>query len=116
MRRRSVVLLVLGTCILSAAIGSGITLLAKTGPQGPPGPPGPRGLQGSAANEYEAERAVQEVQDVEATVRDLERETEELRTEEGFLESEIADVGSQEGDNARAIRELCFALEFTGCP
>jgi hypothetical protein len=58
--RNHLIALVLGVCVLSAAIGSGLALLAQTGPsgargaQGPPGPTGEQGPEGpSGAAEVE---------------------------------------------------------------
>jgi hypothetical protein len=49
--RRFFVVAVIAVCVLSAAIGSAISLVAQTGPAGPrgkPGPAGPRGPKGKA--------------------------------------------------------------------
>lgn len=119
MRTRLVVFLVLGTCILSAGIGAGITMLVKEGPEGPPGPQGeqgPRGVQGYSADEYQAEQAMQEVQDLESRLGAVESEVEDLGFERGFLEGEIEEVSGGLQNTERAVREMCFTLEFTGCP
>jgi hypothetical protein len=41
--RRQLIAGAVAVCVVSAAIGSGIALLAKTGPTGPRGAEGPRG-------------------------------------------------------------------------
>jgi hypothetical protein len=38
--------ILLGVCVLSAGIGSGLALLAQTGPSGPAGKRGPAGPEG----------------------------------------------------------------------
>ena len=87
--RRWVVLALLGVCIVSAAIGTGTTLLlARTGPEGPPGaagargpegPPGPRGAEGYV-----------DVDDF--GVGDLEVELSSLREELGWVEGDVGDL------------------------
>ena len=83
MTQRNFVLLLVGVCILSAGIGSGLALLAQTGPtgakgkRGPEGKRGPRGPQGP-----EGKSATAEVEGLEAEVEELRgrvEEGEELR-------------------------------------
>src|SRR5436305_8230055 len=90
--------LLIGVCVISALIGSGLMYLAKQGPEGPAGAEGargPQGVRGFAADEEEAERALNDVQDVENHLEDLEREVEELWEEQGYDESQIAELGGQ---------------------
>lgn len=77
MSRRSVITSVIGICILSATVGSGITLLAKTGPTGPTGPRGPVGPEGRPGTsaedaKWEAEEALSRVDELEGQLSDLE--------------------------------------------
>ena len=44
--RNQFIALIVGVCVLSAAIGSGLALLAQTGPSGPAGKQGARGPAG----------------------------------------------------------------------
>jgi hypothetical protein len=99
MSQRRFVAVLLGVCVLSAAIGSGIALLAQTGPAGPAGkrgavgPRGPRGPEGVAAEEVaELEGEIEELrgeiaggEEVEGRLKELEAEVSEL----GELSSEL---------------------------
>jgi hypothetical protein len=70
--RNQLIALIVAVCVLSAAIGSGLALLAQTGPagaagkQGARGPAGPRGAEGPSGA---------------AEIGGLEAEVEELRGE-----------------------------------
>lgn len=103
--RNQFIALVVGVCILSAAIGSGLALLAETGPsgaRGEQGPAGPRGPQGPEGPSGAAE------------VEGLEAEVEELRTqvEEGSdlseIESRLEDLeNGNSGQGGIGPEELC---------
>ncbi len=98
-------------CIISAAIGSGITLLAKTGPEGPVGEQGdrgPRGPRGYAAFDEAGENAEAAVIDLEGHVNSLEGELEEARFG-------LDELGGQVSDNTQAVSEVCSALNLI-CP
>ncbi len=98
MTQRNFVLLVVGVCILSAGIGSGLALLAQTGPagakgaRGPEGPRGPRGPQGQSATA--------EVEALEAEVAELRgrvEEDEELSGRVEALEEQLEGFSGGEG-------------------
>ena len=97
MTQRNFVLLVVGVCILSAGIGSGLALLAQTGPtgatgkRGPEGKRGPRGPQGP-----EGKSATAEVEGLEAEVEELRgrvEEGEELNSRVEALEESLSGLG-----------------------
>lgn len=98
-------------CIVGAAIGSGITLLAKTGPEGPVGEQGdrgPRGPRGYAAYDEAGENAEAAVIDLEGNVNSLEGELEEAR----FA---LEELGGQVSDNTQSVSEICSELDLF-CP
>jgi hypothetical protein len=103
-RNRFIAALV-GVCILSAAIGSGMTLLAKTGPsgaageRGAPGPEGPAGPEGASGAEE---------------LGLLETEVEELRGQvEGSeeLEGRLEELESEISGLSEAASEVCTEIE-----
>ena len=105
MSRRAAIWALIGVCALSAAIGSGITLLADTGPQGAKGergaagPRGPEGPEGS----------------VEARLGFLESELGELREELNSvadLEARVDGIDSDLTKNEETVSELCLELEL----
>jgi hypothetical protein len=105
--QKQLIAALVGVCILSAAIGSGITVLAKTGPSGPAGEQGPRGPAGPEGPEGESAGA--ELGAVEGEVEELREQVEagegagvEGRLEE--LESEVSELGG-------ATSEICAELE-----
>jgi hypothetical protein len=76
--RNHFIALVIGVCVLSAAIGSGLALLAQTGPEGPAGKRGPRGhigKQGPAGPSGES--AGEELGELEGEVEELRDTVEE---------------------------------------
>ena len=98
--RRNLIAAIVGVCILSAAIGAGVTLLAKTGPAGTagvtgargprgfPGPQGPKGQQGSSGfgssnfgsgsgNSEEAEEAKSEAEEAKSEAEEAKTKAEE---------------------------------------
>lgn len=103
--RNHFIALVVGVCILSAAIGSGLALLAETGPagaRGEQGPAGPRGPQGP-----EGPSGAAEVEGLEAEVEELRGQVEEggdvgeLESRLQALEDEVSGLGGLGAD------ELC---------
>lgn len=85
--QKQFVAILVGVCVLSAAIGSGLALLAQEGPQGPrgkQGKQGPRGPEGPAG-----ESAAGEVEALEAQVEELRGRVEEL-------ESQLSGVGGSD--------------------
>jgi hypothetical protein len=76
--RNQFVALVVGVCVLSAAIGSGLALLAQTGPEGPAGKRGPQGHVGKPGPQGPAgESAGEELGALEGEVEELREEVEE---------------------------------------
>lgn len=107
--RNHFIAIVVGVCILSAAIGSGLALLAQTGPtgaagkQGARGPAGPQGPEGPPGESAEAELAP------------LEDELEELREESGAAgdaERRIDELEEALGEQQELSSELCAELEL----
>jgi hypothetical protein len=113
--RNQFIALVVAVCVLSAAIGSGLALLAQTGPEGPAGKQGPRGQAGKQGPRGpEGESADEEL-------GALEREVEELRgaVEEGGAAGEVGELeervealeGEVEGFSG-ITKELCGEGSF----
>ncbi|HVT00104.1 MAG TPA: hypothetical protein VHE08_06265 [Solirubrobacterales bacterium] len=107
--RNHFIALMVGVCVLSAAIGSGLALLAQTGPQGPAGEQGPRGHVGRRGPQGPAgESAGEELAALEDEVEELQGEVEgsdELEERVEALEEEV------EGFTAVA-KELCGEGSF----
>jgi hypothetical protein len=82
--RNKLIALIVGVCILSAAIGSGLALLAQTGPAGPAGKQGKRGPQGKQGPEGPSGAA--EIGGLEEQVGELEGRVEDVEELEGRLE------------------------------
>ena len=106
MTRRNFVLLVVGVCILSAGIGSGLALLAQTGPtgakgaRGPEGKRGPRGPEGKRGPSGEAK-----VEGLEAEVEELRGEVEESGELSGRLEELEEEIGGLSGGESSILCE-----------
>jgi hypothetical protein len=100
--------LVLGVCVLSAAIGSGLALLAQTGPSGAQGPAGPRGEQGP-----EGPSGAAEVEGLEAELGELREQVERVEEGvdggelEGRLESEVAELGGVSSELCEEVGLFC---------
>lgn len=102
--KRLAVWAVVGVCGLSAAIGSGITLLAETGPQGDPGErgaTGPRGPQGPEGSVDAPDYGV-----LEAEIEDLSQRLEDAGSSEARIDELEADLAETE----EVVSELCFEL------
>jgi hypothetical protein len=95
--RNQFIALVIAVCVLSAAIGSGLALLAQTGPQGPAGKQGPRGHKGKQGPAGPAGESARE------ELGALEGEVEELRAE--------VEEGSEAGGEVGELEERVEALE-----
>ena len=94
--RNQFIALVIGVCVLSAAIGSGLALLAQTGPEGPAGKQGPRGHAGKRGPKGPAgESAGEELGALEGEVEELRGELEGVREEVGEA-GESGEVGELE--------------------
>ena len=94
-----------GVCALSAAIGSGITLLAETGPagaKGERGAPGPRGARGP--------EGTVDVPDLGFVESELEALRDELNTA-AELESRVDAIDSDLTDTEETVSEICFELD-----
>ncbi len=114
--RNQFIALVIGVCVLSAAIGSGVALLAQTGPKGPAGERGPSGHAGKQGPRGPAgESAGEELGALEGEVEELRGEIEGVREEAGEAgEGEVGELEERiealeeevEGINGIA-QELC---------
>jgi hypothetical protein len=98
--------ILVGVCILSAGVGSAVTLLvAKPGERGPRGLAGPRGFQGPAGEEglpgEEAETGY-----LEDEILTLGEEVTALESSENNLESELFGV-------EEFAERLCHEFEVT---
>jgi hypothetical protein len=104
MSQRNLVLLLVGVCVLSAAIGSGLALLAQTGPSGPAGPRGPAGRQGPEGQEGPSGAA--EVAGLEEEIEDLRGRVEASEDVENRLETLEAELSEFSGPNSALCEEL----------
>lgn len=110
--RNHFIALVVGVCVLSAAIGSGLALLAQTGPAGPAGKEGPRGPQGPAGPEGpEGASAEAEVGALEDEVAQL-REAVEEGGDSGQLEERVEELEEALEEQRELSSELCAELEL----
>jgi hypothetical protein len=120
--RNQFIALIVGVCVLSAAIGSGLALLAQTGPKGPAGKQGPRGHHGKQGPRGPAgESAGEELGSLEGEVEELRGEVEGVREEVGEagdsgevgeLEERVEGLEEEvEGFNGIA-EELCVEGSF----
>jgi hypothetical protein len=108
--RNQFIALVIGVCVLSAAIGSGLALLAQTGPAGPAGKQGPRGhagKQGPAGPPGES--AGEELVQLEGEVEELREEVEEggAGEEVGELEERVEALEEEVEGFSGIAQELC---------
>jgi len=110
--RNQFIALVIGVCVLSAAIGSGLALLAQTGPEGPAGKQGPRGHVGKQGPAGPAgESAGEELGEIEAEVEELRGAVEESAGEEspevGELEERVESLEEDVEGFSGLAQELC---------
>jgi hypothetical protein len=109
--RNQFIALVIGVCVLAAAIGSGLALLAQTGPEGPAGKQGPRGHAGKEGPRGPAgESAGEELGGLEAEVGELRSEVEELggeSSEVGELEERVEALEEELEGFSGAAEEIC---------
>jgi hypothetical protein len=114
--RNQFIALVIGVCILSAAIGSGLALLAQTGPKGPAGKQGPRGHKGKQGPEGPAgESAGEELGALEGEVEELRgavEEGSESNGEVGELEERVEALEEEVEGYAGIAQELCGEESF----
>src|ERR1700759_1711111 len=112
--RNQFIALVIGVCILSAAIGSGLALLAQTGPKGPAGERGPRGHKGKQGPQGPTgESAGEELGALEGQVEELRgaveaaEESSESNGEVGRLEERVEALEEQVESYSGLTEELC---------
>lgn len=104
--RRAAIWALVGVCALSAAIGSGITLLADTGPAGQKGERGATGARGPEGPEGAVE---------EPDFGFLESELGELKEELSSvadLEARVDGIDSDLTENEETVSEICLELEL----
>jgi hypothetical protein len=108
--RNQFIALVVGVCILSAAIGSGLALLAQTGPEGPAGKQGPRGHAGKQGPKGPAgESAGEELGELEGEVEELRGAVEDGGESEGVgeLEERVESLEAELEGFHGVTEELC---------
>jgi hypothetical protein len=114
--RNQFIALVIGVCVLSAAIGSGLALLAQTGPKGPAGKQGPRGHKGKPGPQGPAgESAGEELGALEGEVEELRgavEEGSESNGEVGELEERVEALEEEVESYAGLAQELCGEESF----
>ena len=103
--RNQLIALIVGVCVLSAAIGSGLALLAQTGPSGPAGKQGPRGPAGKQGPEGPSGAA--EIGGLEGEVEELRGQVEEAEETQGRLEDLEEEIGEISGGIPSSGSELC---------
>jgi hypothetical protein len=105
--RRQFVAALVGVCILSAAVGSGITLLAERGPAGPRGPEGPPGRSADIAL-IEAEEALDLANSVELRLAEFESEVVFLVEREARrLEDDVEEFEAAASTICRSLEAYC---------
>jgi hypothetical protein len=117
--RNQFIALVIGVCVLAAAIGSGLALLAQTGPKGPAGKQGPRGHVGKRGPAGPAgESAGEELGALEGEVEELRGEIEGVREEAGEsgevgeLEERVEGLEEEVESFSGVAKELCGEGSF----
>lgn len=102
--RNQFIALVVGVCVLSAAIGSGLALVAQTGPKGPKGDRGARGHVGKPGPEGQTgESAGEELGALEGAIEELRGEVGEAR--------EVAESAEAGGEEVGELEARVEALE-----
>jgi hypothetical protein len=109
--RNQFIALVIGVCVLAAAIGSGLALLAQTGPEGPAGKRGPPGHVGKRGPQGPAgESAGEELGALEGEVEELRAQVEEAGEsggEVGELEERVEALEEEVESYSGLAHELC---------
>jgi hypothetical protein len=112
--RNQFIALVVGVCVLSAAIGSGIALLAQTGPEGPAGKQGKRGPEGKRGPAGESASA--EVAPLEAEIEELRGRLDGVQSSAGEgtgeLEERLERVEEEVEELGSVASQLCSEVEF----
>jgi hypothetical protein len=104
--RRLAIWTVIGVCVLSAAVGSSITLLAETGPPGKRGERGPRGPEGPEGREGATEAP--DLGFLESEIEGLIKELGDL----GALEGRVDELEGNLSDTESTVGEICAELEL----
>ena len=114
--RNQFIALVIGVCVLSAAIGSGLALLAQTGPEGPAGKRGPQGHVGKQGPRGPAgESAGEELGELEGEVAELREAVEEgggSSEEVAELEERVEALEEEVASYGELAEELCGEGSF----
>jgi hypothetical protein len=108
------ILVLVGACALSAAAGSGATLLlAERGLTGPRGEQGVEGPPGDSAIDagYEAAEALDRVEDLEGTVSGLESDVRSAFSSTATVD-EVINLESQIAEAQGDATALCRALDL----
>ncbi len=101
--RRNAILAIVGVCVLSAAIGTGLALLVQTSPAGLTGARGPRGFRGATGPE-----GLKGEQGTEATgERTASEEAEEAKNEAGEAKSEASEALEKSEEACEAPEASC---------
>ena len=112
--RNQFIAVIVGVCVMSAAIGSGLALLAQTGPSGTPGKQGPRGHVGPRGQKGQegpqGESAEAELGAVEGEIEELRDQVEE--SDPGAVEDRLEELEEEVSGISAGTRELCGELEF----
>jgi hypothetical protein len=104
MTQRNLILLLVGVCVLSAGIGSGLALLAQTGPagatgkRGPAGPEGPQGAEGPSG--------AAEIGGLESEVEELRGRVEESEETQSRLEELESEISGLSGPGSALCEEF----------
>lgn len=106
--QKQFIAIILGVCVLSAGIGSGLALLAQEGPQGPrgkQGKQGPAGERGPAGESATAE--VEALQAEVAELRERVADTEALEERLSELESGLSGAGGSDSVLCEELGIFC---------
>jgi hypothetical protein len=103
--QKQFIAILVGVCVLSAGIGSGLALLAETGPAGPAGKRGPAGPEGPEG--AEGPSGAEEIGGLEAEVEELRGRIDESGDVESRLEELESEVSGLDGITS----ELCDELD-----
>lgn len=99
--QKQFIAILIGVCVLSAGIGSGLALLAQTGPAGAAGKRGPAGPQGA-----EGPSGAAEVEGLEAELEELRGAVEESGETRNRLEELEEELFSFSGGRNESCEEF----------
>lgn len=97
-------------CVVSAAVGAGITLLAKRGPEGPVGATGAMGPEGPPGEEETGQYALEKAEGTESQAFELEARIDELERESTSLRDGIETAAQEASDANDYAESVCRAL------